>query len=267
MAERPYTVVSCCTSLDGYLDDGSDTRLVLSGAADLDRVDEVRSHCDAILVGAQTLRADNPRLLVRSAARRARRVAEGRAADPVKVTVTRHGDLDPTAAFFTIGSGDRLVYASRDSAGALASRLAEVATVVDAGAEPSMRWVAEDLHARGVRRLLVEGGGSVQGQLLAEDLAGENSTWSSRQRWWGTPGLLGSPALACCSGCREPVTLVTVQRIDECVLLRRTPCPSAIRPSRRTPSRLPPAPRPQATRCTPCPPLSSRPPEPRRPPS
>ena len=66
MAERPYTVLSWAMSLDGYLDDGSGQRLVLSNAADLDRVDAVRAGCDAILVGAGTVRADNPRLVVRA---------------------------------------------------------------------------------------------------------------------------------------------------------------------------------------------------------
>src|SRR3954452_18855070 len=52
-------------SIDGYLDSAGDERLILSNDADLDRVDEVRAGCDAILVGATTVRNDNPRLLVR----------------------------------------------------------------------------------------------------------------------------------------------------------------------------------------------------------
>ncbi|NEC29873.1 5-amino-6-(5-phosphoribosylamino)uracil reductase, partial [Streptomyces sp. SID8111] len=86
-------------SLDGFLDDTGPERLLLSGAADFDRVDEVRASCDAILVGAGTLRADNPRLLVNSAERRAARVADGRPAYPLKVTVSGSGDLDPEAQF------------------------------------------------------------------------------------------------------------------------------------------------------------------------
>ena len=64
-------------SIDGYLDGASDERLTLSNEADLDRVDAVRAECDAILVGAATVRNDNPRLLVRDrgAARRAGRRA------------------------------------------------------------------------------------------------------------------------------------------------------------------------------------------------
>ena len=69
MAARPYTIVSCAVSLDGCLDDASPERLILSGPEDLDEVDELRSAADAILVGAGTIRADNPRLLVRDDAR------------------------------------------------------------------------------------------------------------------------------------------------------------------------------------------------------
>ncbi len=68
MTERPYTLLSCGMSIDGYLDGPSHGRLELSNAADFDRVDAERAACDAILVGAATIRNDNPRLLVRSRA-------------------------------------------------------------------------------------------------------------------------------------------------------------------------------------------------------
>ena len=77
MAERPYTILSCGISLDGYLDAATDERLVLSNEADLERVDQVRAECDAILVGAATVRNDNPRLLVRSPELRRERGSRG----------------------------------------------------------------------------------------------------------------------------------------------------------------------------------------------
>ena len=64
MGERPYVLLSCGMSIDGYLDNASGKRLLLSNDADFDRVDDVRASCDAILVGAGTVRLDNPRLLV-----------------------------------------------------------------------------------------------------------------------------------------------------------------------------------------------------------
>ena len=59
MAERPYTVLSCAMSIDGYLASAAREPLPLSNAADFDRVDAVRAGCDAILVGAATVRSDN----------------------------------------------------------------------------------------------------------------------------------------------------------------------------------------------------------------
>ncbi|MBC8092233.1 MAG: dihydrofolate reductase family protein, partial [Pseudonocardia sp.] len=60
-----YVVASVAVSLDGCIDDAGPDRLVLSNAADLDRVDEVRAGVDAILVGAGTVRRDDPSLTVR----------------------------------------------------------------------------------------------------------------------------------------------------------------------------------------------------------
>jgi 5-amino-6-(5-phosphoribosylamino)uracil reductase len=70
MPDLPYTLLSCALSIDGYLGGASSRRLELSNDADFDRVDAVRASCDAILVGAATVRNDNPRLLVRSQTRR-----------------------------------------------------------------------------------------------------------------------------------------------------------------------------------------------------
>jgi 5-amino-6-(5-phosphoribosylamino)uracil reductase len=160
-------------SLDGYLDDSSEQRLVLSGGADLDRVDQLRADSDAILVGAATVRSDNPRLLVRDPARVERRVSDGRTAGPVKVTVTGLAKLDPEAEFFTAGDVGALVYCASDTLAAAEEALGRVATVVDCGRPVRMGRLVEDLHARGVRRLLVEGGGTVLSQFLADGLADE----------------------------------------------------------------------------------------------
>src|SRR5437879_4800296 len=108
MSTRPYVLLSCAMSIDGYIDDSTSKRLVLSNEADLDRVDEVRASCDAILIGANTIRRDNPRLLVNSDARRAERVSHGLPPYPAKVTITRAG-LDPAFKFFNTG-GEKIVY-------------------------------------------------------------------------------------------------------------------------------------------------------------
>ena len=173
MNGRPYTVLSCCISLDGYLDDAASRRLHLSNESDFARVDGIRAACDAILVGAGTVRSDDPRLLVRAPALRAARVAARRGSSPMKVTVTRTAQLDPASRFFTTGDADRLVYCSSSAHAAARQRFGGLATVVDAGTSPAMAGVVQDLAARGVERLLVEGGGSVLTQFLTAGLADE----------------------------------------------------------------------------------------------
>ena len=185
MAERPYVLLSVATSIDGYIDDASDARLMLSNDADLDRVDEVRSGCDAILVGAGTIRRDDPGLLVRSQRRQEARLASGRPASPVKVTLTSSGDLDPAGRFFTAapaagGAGGgaagrvpRLVYVPERIAARTRARLGGVASVVSAGEPVDLAAVLRDLAGRGIARLMVEGGAMVHAEFLASGLADE----------------------------------------------------------------------------------------------
>src|SRR3954452_11113637 len=109
MPDRPYTLLSCSVSLDGYLGDRT-PRLALSNDEDFDRVDAVRASCDAIMVGAATVRTDDPRLLVRSQARRERRTARGLTPSPMKITVTDRADLDAGSRFFSTGESEKLVY-------------------------------------------------------------------------------------------------------------------------------------------------------------
>jgi 5-amino-6-(5-phosphoribosylamino)uracil reductase len=173
VADRPYTLLSCGISMDGYLDSAEAGRLVLSNADDLDRVDDVRAQSDAILVGAATVRNDNPRLLVRSAARRADREARGLPPSPAKVTVTATGRLDASAAFFTAGDAAKLVYCTTSGVDTTRANVCGAADVVDLGEQVDMRALSEDLSDRGVDRLMVEGGGSILTQFLASDLADE----------------------------------------------------------------------------------------------
>jgi 5-amino-6-(5-phosphoribosylamino)uracil reductase len=173
MADRPYTLLSCSMSIDGYIDGAGESRLLLSNDLDFDRVDQVRSGVDAILVGATTVRNDNPRLLVRDPDRREGRLRRGRPEHPVKVTVTQRGLLDPSLRFFADDGTRKLVYANSRVAQRLDERLGHAGDVVDAGDPVQMSELVSDLRARGVERLMVEGGGAVLTQFLAEDLVDE----------------------------------------------------------------------------------------------
>ncbi|MGW2636612.1 dihydrofolate reductase family protein [Streptomyces sp. NPDC001348] len=224
---RPYVLLSAAVSLDGYLDDTGPDRLLLSSPADFDRVDEVRASVDAILVGAGTIRADNPRLLVNSPERRAARLAAGQAEYPLKVTVSGSGDLDPDANFWHTG-GEKVVYTTDDGVErAHALRLA--ADIVPLG--PDLDWPAllEHLYAvRGVRRLMVEGGGTIHTQLLRQGLADELQLVLA-------PLLVGDPAAPRLFGPggyqAGRLRLLETRRIEDVVLMRYEPTAPGTGPS------------------------------------
>ena len=88
--------------------------------------------------------------------------------------MTRRADLDAHADFFVAGDGEKLVYCASSWVADARERLGTVATVVDGGGEAvDMRALSTDLAARGVGRLMVEGGSAVHTQFLTEDLVDE----------------------------------------------------------------------------------------------
>ena len=167
------TIVSCAVSVDGYLDDATPNRLILSGPEDLDEVDALRAEADAILVGAGTIRKDNPRLLVRDPARVTTRRAAGKSPHPKRVTLTSSGDLSPDANFFA-GPGIPLVYCPANSSAMVREHLGNIADVIGVAPELTVAAVVADLYRdRGVTTLLVEGGARILRDLLAANLVDE----------------------------------------------------------------------------------------------
>lgn len=163
MKKIPYIIISAAMSLDGFIDDSSDTRLLLSNDKDFDRVDALRATCDAILVGANTIRRDNPKLLIKS-----------KSANPIKVTLTSTGNLNPSSSFFTTGDAQKIIYTSLSHHKKITSDFASLATVVSAGDESiNLHTLLADLHSRGVKRLLIEGGTSTLTQFLQQELVNE----------------------------------------------------------------------------------------------
>jgi 5-amino-6-(5-phosphoribosylamino)uracil reductase len=160
-------------SIDGYVDDRNDARLMLSNPEDFDRVDEVRASVDAILVGANTVRRDDPRLLIRSVERQKERVRRGLTPHPIKVTITSGGGLDAAARFFSLGDIEKIVYTPDPEVPALREALGDVAAVVAGGQPIDLGVVLDDLGERRVGRLMIEGGGMVHTQFLTAGLVDE----------------------------------------------------------------------------------------------
>jgi 5-amino-6-(5-phosphoribosylamino)uracil reductase len=156
-------VLSAAVSADGYLDNCDPKRLILSSPEDWRAIHALRAECDAILVGAKTLRQDNPSLVIRDSKLRAKREAEGRGADIMKVVVSGSGRLDPAMRFFTEGEGKKVIFTH----GMVSHKLSEVATIISRPVITAIE-IIKQLHKMGVQTLMVEGGSKVLSMFLRE---------------------------------------------------------------------------------------------------
>lgn len=222
---KPYVVLSVAISVDGYIDDASSERLLLSNADDFDRVDQVRAESDAIMIGAGTLRSDNPRLLVKSEARQAERETIGWPPHPRKVTVTATGDLDSAAKVWHHGTAAArpMVYTVTAAAASLRDRLGHLAEVVDLGEAIDFAALLDHLGSTGITRLMVEGGTHLHTAFLSAGLADELHLAIA-------PNLVGDPAAprfvnpaAYPGGSTRRLQLIDVAQIGDVAVLRYAP--------------------------------------------
>jgi diaminohydroxyphosphoribosylaminopyrimidine deaminase/5-amino-6-(5-phosphoribosylamino)uracil reductase len=130
----PWIIAKVAQSLDGRITRPTGEPQWLSNNRSLHLVHCLRATVDAILVGAETVRRDNPRLTVRKSTN---------GLQPWRVVVTRSGNLPSDSTMLTDEYRDRTLVYQR------------------------IGWseLFRDLGAKGVTRLLVEGGGDVLGQL------------------------------------------------------------------------------------------------------
>lgn len=172
--DRPFVYVNMASSVDGKITSAAREYPKMTSAADRTEMDRLRSTADAILVGAGTLRADDPPLHVRDEALRRERVAAGRPVELPRIVVSRSLSLPSGSRFFADDGAPRIVATVRtapaDRKGSLAAR-AEVWELGDDTVD--VTELLRRLRARGVLRLLVEGGGELNWHLVAADLVDE----------------------------------------------------------------------------------------------
>jgi len=159
--------ISAAMSLDGHIDDQSVSRLRLSTEEDLQDMYAARSLCDAILVGANTIRMDNPSLSCHLPELIAERILRGQEPDPIKVTVSRSGNLEPDSNFFTRGDGQKMILCPMNSTISISKGLANAAKIIMVKDLNAANIVAT-LEKFGVKSLFVEGGTSILTMFLSE---------------------------------------------------------------------------------------------------
>jgi 2,5-diamino-6-(ribosylamino)-4(3H)-pyrimidinone 5'-phosphate reductase len=241
VTHRPYVVVNMALTADGKIDTVDRRGARISGPADRARVDRLRAESDAVMVGGNTLLAEDPRLTVRDANLVRSRRASGKPDQPIKVGVvsrlglpgTVHG-LPQESRFLADGGGKVMVWTTaRTMAPAIEWLKGSGADVAIHGTDRvDLAAALSELAGAGVERLMVEGGSTLVAALLQASLVDEMQLAIAPKLFGGesAPSPVGGSGLQPASGIDLELTEVS-RSPDDDVVLRYLVRPQADRPT------------------------------------
>lgn len=195
---RPFVFINVAMTADGKIDTFQRRGAAISSPRDKERVDQLRADSDAVMVGGRTLLDEDPKLTVKSEARRAERAARGLTPNPVKVGVVSEAKFEPHSKFLHEGGGRVVIFTtprtSNEQFAFLRSLGVEV--FVHEGERVDLRATMQTLHELGIKRLMVEGGATLNFELIRLGLADELYAYVAPMIFGGD----SAPTLAAGSG-------------------------------------------------------------------
>ena len=215
--KRPFVFINVAMTADGKIDTSARRGAAISSPRDKERVDTLRADSDAVMVGGRTLLDEDPKLTVKSESLRAERVARGLSENPMKVCVVSEANIESHSKFLREG-GTRVVIfttnrTSKNKLDLLRSQGAEV--FVYEGKRVDLTHMMETLVDLGVKRLMVEGGATLNFELLRLGLVDEVNAFVSPMIFGGE----SAPTLAAGRGLERgeaiPLKLVDVEKWDD----------------------------------------------------
>lgn len=195
---RPYVFINVAMTADGKIDTFERKGAAISSKRDKERVDELRASADAVLVGGKTLLGELPKLTVKSEALREARVKRGESPNPIKVGVVTsiaNADIPLDSDFIKSGSAKVVIFTtSRTSISKLENLQAHGVEVFVHENSPHVDLIRmmETLKKIGVKRLMVEGGGTMNFELMRLGLVDELTAYVTPMIFGGS----NSPTLA-----------------------------------------------------------------------
>jgi len=215
--ERPYVFINVAMTADGKIDTFERQGAAISSKRDKERVDGLRAEADAVMVGGRTLLAENPRLTVKSADLRTGREARELSPNPVKVGVVSVADLKPDSDFLTKGPARIVIFTtqrtSKEQLGFLRARGVEV--FVHDTRRVDLPKALSMLKELGINRLMVEGGGTLNFELLRLGLVDELSAYVAPLAFGGetAPTMADGPGLV--RNAAIPLKLVDIETWED----------------------------------------------------
>jgi 2,5-diamino-6-(ribosylamino)-4(3H)-pyrimidinone 5'-phosphate reductase len=210
---RPYTFINVAMTADGKIDTFERKGAAISSARDKARVDALRANADAILVGGKTLSGEAPKLTVKSEALRQSRVRQGRAENPTKVGVASIVNISLDSGFITAGPAQVVIFTTAQTSISQVEKLrqAGVQVFVEEAMRVDLVSMMHTLKKNGIDHLMVEGGGTINFELMRLGLVDELMIYIAPLIFGGAT----SPSLADGLGLsREQALQLTLQQVE-----------------------------------------------------
>jgi 2,5-diamino-6-(ribosylamino)-4(3H)-pyrimidinone 5'-phosphate reductase len=215
--ERPFVFINVAMTADGKIDTFERKGAAISSQRDKQRVDKLRAESDAVMVGGRTLLDEDPKLTVKSEALRAERRARGLSPNPVKVGVVSEATIKPDSMFLNAGPARIVIFTTyRTSKDGLAFlRSCGVDVYVHDSEKVDLSKALGTLKELGIQRLMVEGGATLNFEILKLRLVDELSAYIAPMIFGGE----SAPTMAAGSGLERsaaiPLKLVSVEKEED----------------------------------------------------
>lgn len=176
--ERPFIFINSAMSADGKISTKERKQVRISGNIDFNRMDQLRAGADAIMVGIGTVMADDPSLTVKSPELKKQRLEAGLDENPARVIVDSKARTPVDADIFKKGEGKRIILVSESAPHDKVAELKKKADVIITGKESvDLPAAMGQLRENGIKRLMVEGGATLNWGMISNGLVDEIYTF------------------------------------------------------------------------------------------
>ena len=215
--ERPYVSINVAMTADGKIDTFERKGSTISSPRDKERVDRLRAESDAVMVGGRTLLDEDPKLTVKSDVLRAERLARGLLPNPAKIGVATIAAIKAISEFLNAGPARVVIFTtnrtSKDKLEALRARGVEV--FVHDDPRVNLESMMSTLKQLGINRLMVEGGGTLNFELIRRGLVDEITAYVAPMIFGGTTAPTLADSLGVARSDAIQLKLVDAEKWDD----------------------------------------------------
>lgn len=201
----PYVVAKFAASLDGKIATRTGHSQWITGPQARAHAHLLRQQCDAIIVGAETVIADDPALTTR--------LEDRPVSHPLRVVLDSRARTSPGAKVFDRSAPGALLAVTADAPQERVQRHRDMGVDIivldtDEHGKPDVRDLSPALHKRGVNGVMIEGGGAVLGSFFDAGLVDE--VWA-----YQAPVIIGGAG-------KNPVAGLGADRLSDALRLNQT---------------------------------------------